>query len=53
MMSIAYFVSGFMFLMASAGAVDGTAAPMWVGVLGAIGILLLKDRYDIYISIII
>ena len=41
MMSIAYFVSGFMFLMASAGAVDGTAAPMWVGVLGAVGILLL------------
>ena len=41
MMSIAYLVSGFMFLMASAGAVDGTAAPMWVGVLGAIGILLL------------
>ena len=41
MMSIAYLVSGFKFLMTSAGAVDGTASPMWVGVLGAVGILLL------------
>ena len=41
MMSIAYYISGFMFLMASAGAVDGTASPMWVCVLGAIGIFLL------------
>ena len=41
MMSIAYYISGFMFLMASAGAVDGTASPMWVAVLGFIGGILM------------
>ena len=41
MNSLAYLISGLMFMLAAAGAVDGTASPMWVGVLGAIGIFLL------------
>lgn len=41
MKCVAYFISGFMFLMASAGAVDGTASPMWVAVLGFIGVTLM------------
>ena len=40
-MSIAYFISGFMFLVAAAGAVDGTASPMWVAILGTVGIILM------------
>ena len=32
---------GMMFLMASAGAVDGTAEPIWVVVNGIIGLLLM------------
>ena len=36
MNSLAYIFSGLMFLIASAGAVDGTASPMWVAVLGFI-----------------
>ena len=40
-MSIFYLVTGFMFLIAAAGAVDGTASPMWVAVLGFIGGILM------------
>ena len=39
--SIAYIMFGMIFMMASAGAVDGTASPMWVGSLGFIGGLLM------------
>lgn len=41
MMSVFYLMTGFMFLVASAGAVDGTVGPMWVGIYGVIGLLLL------------
>ena len=41
MISITYLISGMMFMMASAGAVDGTASPMWVGTLGFIGGILM------------
>ena len=41
MNSLAYIFSGLMFLIASAGAVDGTASPMWVAVLGFIGGILM------------
>lgn len=41
MKSIAYFISGFMFMVAAAGAVDGTASPVWIAVLGSVGILLM------------
>jgi len=41
MNSLAYIISGFMFMLASAGAVDGTASPMWVAVLGLIGGILM------------
>tara|TARA_B100001113_G_scaffold248068_1_gene204257 strand:- start:402 stop:557 length:156 start_codon:yes stop_codon:yes gene_type:complete len=41
MNSLAYIFSGLMFLIASAGAVDGTASPMWVAVLGFIGVILM------------
>ena len=40
-MSIFYLVLGFMFLVAAAGAVDGTASPMWVAILGTVGIILM------------
>ena len=39
--SLAYLMFGMMFMMASAGAVDGTASPMWVGILGFIGGILM------------
>tara|TARA_R100001480_G_scaffold135923_1_gene133041 strand:- start:193 stop:345 length:153 start_codon:yes stop_codon:yes gene_type:complete len=41
MNSLAYIFSGLMFMLASAGAVDGTASPMWVAVLGFIGGILM------------
>ena len=41
MNSLAYIISGLMFMLASAGAVDGTASPMWVAVLGFIGGMLM------------
>jgi hypothetical protein len=41
MNSLAYIISGLMFMLASAGAVDGTASPMWVAVLGFIGGILM------------
>ena len=41
MISITYLISGMMFMMASAGAVDGTAEPIWVVVNGIIGLLLM------------
>ena len=41
MNSLAYLISGLMFMLAAAGAVDGTASPMWVGSLGFIGGLLM------------
>ena len=50
-MSIFYLVSGFMFLVAAAGAVDGTASPMWVAILGTVGIILMllgiKNQEDV------
>ena len=39
--SICWIIFGMMFLIASAGAVDGTASPMWVAVLGFIGGILM------------
>ena len=39
--SICWIIFGMMFLMASAGAVDGTAEPIWVVVNGIIGLLLM------------
>tara|TARA_E500000318_G_scaffold85607_1_gene81681 strand:- start:170 stop:325 length:156 start_codon:yes stop_codon:yes gene_type:complete len=39
--SLAYLISGLMFMLAAAGAVDGTASPMWVAVLGFIGGILM------------
>tara|TARA_R100000742_G_C4233772_1_gene54781 strand:+ start:165 stop:317 length:153 start_codon:yes stop_codon:yes gene_type:complete len=36
-MSIFYIITGLMFMIASAGAVDGTAAPMWVAIHGIVG----------------
>ena len=39
--SIAYIMFGMIFMMASAGAVDGTAEPIWVVVNGIIGLLLM------------
>ena len=39
--SIAYIMFGMIFMMASAGAVDGTADPIWVVVNGIIGLLLM------------
>ena len=41
MNSLAYIISGLMFMLASAGAVDGTASPMWIAVLGFIGGILM------------
>ena len=41
MTSLAYLISGFMFMIAAAGAVDGTANPAWIAVLGSVGILLM------------
>ena len=38
-MSIFYFMLGFTFFIAAAGAVDGTAHYMWVAINGIIGIL--------------
>ena len=40
--SLAYLISGLMFMLAAAGAVDGTASPMWVAVLGFIGGILME-----------
>tara|TARA_Y100001972_G_scaffold50912_1_gene62435 strand:- start:172 stop:324 length:153 start_codon:yes stop_codon:yes gene_type:complete len=40
-MSIFYLMTGFMFMIAAAGAVDGSAGPMWVGICGLIGIILM------------
>jgi|TARA_R100001126_G_scaffold95502_1_gene67150 hypothetical protein len=39
--SLAYLISGLMFMLAAAGGVDGSASPMWVGVLGFIGGILM------------
>ena len=39
--SLCWIVSGLMFLIASTGAVDGTAEPIWVVVNGVIGLLLM------------
>ena len=41
MNSLAYLVSGLIFMLAASGAVDGTASPMWVAVLGFIGGILM------------
>jgi len=41
MTSLAYLISGFMFMIAAAGAVDGTASPVWIAILGSVGILLM------------